>query len=160
MEQRAEIIRSLGMPRHRATLVTEKSYIEKPYSRINKINSGTMQTITAILSGQDNGTQSGLTFISTETDLIRLGTIAFDAHMATLTRDNLPVSDRIASYQLNDISVLAGNINEFCVLLNYDFTTDNESYVDPSRAAKGKGTCPTILWRSESGISRKISLRL
>lgn len=120
----------------------EKSYIEKPYSRINKINSATMQAITDILSGEDNGTESGLTFTSTETDLIRLGTIAFDAHMATLTRDNLPVSDRITSYQLNDISVLAGNINEFCVSLNYDFTTDNESFVNPSRGAKGKGTWP------------------
>ena len=88
----------------------EKSYIEKPYSRINKINSATMQAITAILSGEDNGTQSGLTFISTETDLIRLGTIAFDAYIATLTSDNMLVSDRIASCQLNDISVLAGNI--------------------------------------------------
>jgi len=32
----------------------EKSYIEKPYSRINKINPATMQAITAILSVQDN----------------------------------------------------------------------------------------------------------
>lgn len=117
----------------------DKSYLEKPYSRISKINSATMQAIAAILSGQDTGTQSGLTFTSSETDLIRLGTIAFDAHMATLTSGNLPVSDRIAAYQLNHISVVAGNINEFCVSLNYDFTTDNESYVNPSRGAKGKG---------------------
>jgi beta-lactamase regulating signal transducer with metallopeptidase domain len=119
-----------------------KSYIEKPYNRINKIDSSTMRAITAILSGGDNGTQSGPTFISTETDLIRLGTIAFNAHMTTLMSDNTPDSDRIASYKLNGISVLSGDINEFCVSLNYDFTTDNDSYVNPARGAKGKGTWP------------------
>lgn len=56
--------------------------------------------------------------------------------------DNTPVSDQIASYQLNDISVLTGNINEFCVSINYDFTTDNDNYINPARGAKGKGTWP------------------
>jgi beta-lactamase regulating signal transducer with metallopeptidase domain len=81
-------------------------------------------------------------FTSTETDLIKLGTIAFDQYMSSLTSEATPVNERIASYKLNDISILAGDISEFCVSLNYDFTTDNESYVNPPRGAKGEGTWP------------------
>ena len=39
--------------------------------------------------------------------------------MAFLMSEKTPVDERIASYKLNDISVLAGDINEFCVSLNY-----------------------------------------
>lgn len=81
-----------------------------------------------------------LSFKSTETNLIKLGTIAFDEYMSSLTSEKMPVNERIASYKLNDISLLAGDINEFCVSLNYDFTTDNDNYVNPARGAKGKGT--------------------
>ncbi len=81
-------------------------------------------------------------FKTTETDLLEIGRIALDEYMATFMSDNTPDSDRIASYQINNISVLAGGIEEFCVTLNYDFTTDNDSYVNPGRGAKGKGTWP------------------
>lgn len=83
-----------------------------------------------------------LSFKSTETGLIMLGKIAFNEYMSSLTGEKTPVNKRIASYKLNDISILAGDINEFCVSLNYDFTTDNDSYVNPGRGAKGKGTWP------------------
>lgn len=87
-------------------------------------------------------TEQPLIFSSDETDLPKLGTIAFDTYMVLRMSEKTPVSERIASYKLNDISVLAGDINEFCVSLNYDFTTDNDSYVNPPRGAKGKGTWP------------------
>jgi len=83
-----------------------------------------------------------LTFSSDETDLSKLGTIAFDTYMCFLKSEKTPVNERIASYKLNDISVLAGNINEFCVSLNYDFSTDSDSYMNPGFGAKGKGTWP------------------
>ncbi|GEM_PF-5134046 len=89
------------------------------------------------LSENDPLTEETTTFKTTETDLLEIGRIAFDEYMAPLTSDNTPDSDRIASCQLNDISVLAGDIEEFCVALNYDFTTDNDSYVNPGRGAKG-----------------------
>jgi len=81
-----------------------------------------------------------LSFKSGETDLIKLGTTAFNEYMSLLASEKTPVNERIASYKLNDISLLAGDINEFCVSLNYDFTTDNDSYVNPGYGAKGKGT--------------------
>lgn len=83
-----------------------------------------------------------LSITSGETDLIKLGTMAFDQYMSSLTSETTPVDERIASYKLKDISVLAGDISEFCVSLNYDFTTDDKNYVNPSRGAKGKGTWP------------------
>jgi beta-lactamase regulating signal transducer with metallopeptidase domain len=83
-----------------------------------------------------------LSFKSTETNLIKLGTIAFDEYMSSLISEKMPVNERITSYKLKKISLLAGDINEFCVSLNYDFTTDNDSYVNPSVGAKGKGTWP------------------
>lgn len=86
--------------------------------------------------------ENNITFTSAETELIKLGTIAFDTYMTALTSEATPAGERIASYQLNDISVLAGDRNEFCVALKYDFTTDSESYLNPARGAKGKGTWP------------------
>jgi beta-lactamase regulating signal transducer with metallopeptidase domain len=83
-----------------------------------------------------------LIFLSVETDLIKLGTAAFDTYMGYLISETTPVEERIASYALNDISVLAGDINEFCVSINYDFTTDNDSFVNSSTGIKGKGTWP------------------
>ncbi len=87
-------------------------------------------------------TAEPLIFSSEETGLIKLGTIAFDTYMAFRMSEKTPVEERIASYQLNDISVLAGDINEFCVSLNYDFTTDNDDFISPGHGAKGKGTWP------------------
>ncbi|WP_341442183.1 M56 family metallopeptidase [Oxobacter pfennigii] len=81
-----------------------------------------------------------LIFTSDEIDLINLGTLAVDTYMNYLMSGKTEVEERIASYKLNDISILAGDINEFCVALNYDFTTDNDSYMNPARGAKGKGT--------------------
>jgi hypothetical protein len=72
-------------------------------------------------------TDEPLIFSSDETDLIKLGSTAFDSYMAVLICEKTPLNERITSYKLNDISVLAGDINEFCVSLNYDFTTDNDS---------------------------------
>jgi beta-lactamase regulating signal transducer with metallopeptidase domain len=83
-----------------------------------------------------------LTFSSNETGLIRLGTLAFDTYMEFLMSEKTPVNERIASYKLGDISVMAGDINQFCVSLNYDFTTDNDTYVNPPRGVKGKGAWP------------------
>jgi beta-lactamase regulating signal transducer with metallopeptidase domain len=37
-------------------------------------------------------------------------------------------------------SVLAGDINEFCVAINYDITTDSDSYLNSALGAQGKGT--------------------
>ncbi len=91
---------------------------------------------------RDVSSAEPFTFSSDETDLIRLGTLAFDTYMEFLMSEKTSVNERIASYKLNDISVMAGDINEFCVSLNYDFTTDNNSYVNPARGAKGKGTWP------------------
>lgn len=87
-------------------------------------------------------TNETMSFKSKETDLVKLGTTAFNEYMSTLTAERTPVNERIASCKLNDISLLAGDINEFCVSLNYDFTTDNDNYVNPSLAAKGKGKWP------------------
>jgi beta-lactamase regulating signal transducer with metallopeptidase domain len=87
-------------------------------------------------------TAEPITFSSAETDLKRLGTIAFDTYMAFRMSPKTPVEERVASYQLNDISVLAGDIKEFCVSLNYDFTTDNDGFISPGHGAKGKGTWP------------------
>lgn len=94
------------------------------------------------LNEKDPLTAETTAFETEETDLLEIGRIAFDEYMATLMRDDTPDSDRIAVYQLNDMSMLAGDIEEFCVTLNYDFTTDNDSYVNPGRGAKGKGTWP------------------
>ena len=94
------------------------------------------------VESSDVSSAEPLTFSSDETDLIRLGTLAFDTYMEFLMSEKTTVNERISSYKLNDISVMAGDINEFCVSLNYDFTTDNDSYVNPARGAKGKGTWP------------------
>lgn len=83
-----------------------------------------------------------LIFSSDDTDLIKLGTLAFDTYMAYRMSEKTPVIERIASYKLKDISVLAGDINEFCVSLVYDITTDSDSYLNPALGAKGKGTWP------------------
>jgi len=83
-----------------------------------------------------------LAFKTTETDLVQIGKVAFDEYMETLTSKITPMEERIASYQLNDISVLAGDSNEFCVSLHYDFTSANDSYMNPGRGAKGKGIWP------------------
>jgi hypothetical protein len=66
--------------------------------------------------------------------------------MALQMSEQTPISERIASYNLNDISVLAGDIKEFCISLNYDFATDNDNYVNSGRGAKGKGTWPNNYW--------------
>lgn len=87
-------------------------------------------------------TDEVLSFTTGETGIIQIGEIAFDKYMSLQTSEKTPVSERIASYKLNDISVLAGDINEFCVSLNFDFTTDNDSFVSPARGAQGKGTWP------------------
>ncbi len=88
-------------------------------------------------------TSGPLTINTTVTDPIQIGRIAFSVeYMGAMTSKRTPVEDRIASFHLNDISLLAGDINEFCVSLNYDFTTDNDSYLNPARGAKGKGTWP------------------
>lgn len=92
--------------------------------------------------GSEPTSNTGLAFKTSETDLIKIGTVAFDEYMSTLTNAKTPDSDRIASYKLNDISVLAGDINEFCVSMNYDFMTDSDSYINPGHGAKGKGTWP------------------
>lgn len=81
-----------------------------------------------------------LSFKSKETDLIKLGTMAFNEYMSSLTGEKTLAKERIASFNLNYISILAGDINEFCVSLNYDFTTDDDSYVNPAHGAKEKGT--------------------
>lgn len=87
-------------------------------------------------------TAEPLIFSSADTDLIQLGTIAFDTYMTFRMNEKTPIEERIASYTLNDISVLAGDINEFCVSLNYDFTTDNDEFISPGHGAKGKGIWP------------------
>lgn len=79
---------------------------------------------------------------SEETDVTKLGASAFGMYMNSLMNTTVPVNERIASYQLNDISLLAGDLNEFCVSINYDFTTDNDAYVNPAIGAKGRGTWP------------------
>ncbi len=81
-----------------------------------------------------------LIFASGETDLLMLGTLAFNTYMDYRMSEKTPVGERIASCKLNDISVLAGDIKEFCVALNYDITTDNDNYLNPSLGAQGKGT--------------------
>lgn len=87
-------------------------------------------------------TDTKLSFTSAETDLTKLGTIAFGEYVSLKTSGQTPATERVASYQLNDISLLAGDINEFCVSMNYDFTTDNDNFVSPGNGAKGKGTWP------------------
>ncbi|NLT15721.1 MAG: hypothetical protein GXY05_15450, partial [Clostridiales bacterium] len=82
------------------------------------------------------------TFISEKTDLVLLGKLAFTTFMDYYSSENIPVEERIASYKLNEISVLAGDINEFCVALNYDITTDSDGYLNPALCARGKGTWP------------------
>ncbi|MEN6314265.1 MAG: M56 family metallopeptidase [Clostridiaceae bacterium] len=104
-------------------------------------------TLTAVgINSQTDGSEptsnAGLAFKTSETDLIKIGTVAFDEYMSTLANAKTPDSDRIASYKLNDISVLAGDINEFCVSMNYGFMTDSDSYINPGCGAKGKGTWP------------------
>ncbi len=83
-----------------------------------------------------------LTFSSNETDLVKLGITALDQYMTLQMSEKTPISERIASYQLNRASVLAGDRNEFCVALNYDFVTDSDGYMNPARGAKGKGAWP------------------
>ncbi|SHN56563.1 M56 family metallopeptidase [Desulfitobacterium chlororespirans] len=87
-------------------------------------------------------TDEPLIFSSGETDLIKLGQAAFETYMVLRMSEKTPVEERIASYQLNDISIVAGDIHEFCVAVNYDFTTDHDGYRNPAEAAKGKGTWP------------------
>jgi len=82
------------------------------------------------------------TFNSEETDLIKLGKLAFSVYMDYLSSEGVPIEKRIASCKLNEISVLAGDIYEFCVALNYDITTDSDSYLNPPLGAQGKGTWP------------------
>lgn len=81
-----------------------------------------------------------LTFKATETDLIKLGEMAFDGYMTLLAGEQTPIEERIASYRLNEIALLAGDINEFCVSVTYDYTTENDSFVNSGDGAKGKGT--------------------
>ncbi len=92
-----------------------------------------------------------LSFSSRETDLIRLGKIAFDTVMAPQKSAKESAAYRIASYRLDNISLLAGDIREFCVSVSYSITTDSESYADPTTGAEGKGT-----W---SGIYCEIRVR-
>lgn len=85
-----------------------------------------------------------ISFTTVETDLIQIGRIAFDEYMSSVTGGQTPVKNRIASYKLNDISILAGDINEFCISVNYDYTTDNDEFINPGDGANGKGTWSDI----------------
>lgn len=114
-------------------------------------------------SKAEPSSDEGLTFQTSETDLIKLGTIAFDEYMSSLSSAQTPEDQRIASYQLNDISLLAGDSEEFCVSLNYDFSTDNDVFVNPGIGAKGKGTWPDNymeikLMKNDSDTYRIVSI--
>jgi hypothetical protein len=85
-------------------------------------------------------TAEPLIFTSDQTDPITLGTLAFNIYMDYRGSEKTPVEERIASYRLNDISVLAGDSNEFCAAIHYDITTDSDSYLNPALGAQGKGT--------------------
>jgi hypothetical protein len=92
-----------------------------------------------------------LTFKATETDLIKLGEMVFDKNMTLLESEKTPIEGRIASYRLNEIAILAGDISEFCVSVTYGYITENDSFVNPGDGTKGKGT-----W---SHIYREIRIR-
>lgn len=79
---------------------------------------------------------------SVETDLLVLGQAAFETYMALRMSEKTPVEERIASYQLNNLSILAGDSQEFAVAVHYDFTTDHDDYFNPAEGAQGKGTWP------------------
>lgn len=83
-----------------------------------------------------------LRFSSAETDLSELGQAAFAAYMALRMSEKTPVEERIASYQLKDLAILAGDSQEFAVAVHYDFTTDHDDYFNPAEGAQGKGTWP------------------
>lgn len=99
-------------------------------------------SISLMTNPKSNELTEATAFKTEETNLLEIGRIAFEEYMAVLMSDNMPDSDRIASYQLKDISALAGDMKEFCVSLNYDFTTDDDRFVNSGRGAKGKGTWP------------------
>ncbi|EHQ89169.1 hypothetical protein [Desulfosporosinus youngiae] len=104
---------------------------------------GETEPFSVISEGSDNVAQAEvLIFSSDDTDLIKLGTLAFDTYMDYCLSRKTPVEERIASYKLNDISVLSGDINEFYMEVNYDFTTDNDNYLDRVLNTQGKG-----IWR-------------
>jgi hypothetical protein len=85
-----------------------------------------------------------LTFKTTDTDLIGIGKIAFSYYIHALTSEDTPNNERIVNCNLNDISTIDGNIDEFLVSFDYDFTTDNNEYVNSDIGVKGKGTWSNV----------------
>jgi beta-lactamase regulating signal transducer with metallopeptidase domain len=86
--------------------------------------------------------ESGVAFTTTDTELPDIGAFAVDIYLKSLTAEKIPITERISGYTINDVSVMGGDINEFAVAVNYDFTTDSDEYVNPAAGARGKGTWP------------------
>ena len=62
-------------------------------------------------------------FSTREADLLKIGEAAFDHYYSSFMGEDIPEEYRITSYELNDISLLAGDKKEFCVQINSNYST-------------------------------------
>ncbi len=75
------------------------------------------------------------TFTTKEKDLIKIGTAAFDHYYSSFKGADIPEKYRLLSYQLMDLSVVAGDDLEFCIGFTYDYTTSGDYFI----SANGSG---------------------
>lgn len=77
-------------------------------------------------------------FAARETDLLNIGMRGVTAYFEAMK--NAPADKRVASAIVRQISLLAGNENEFCVSVNYEFTSADAAYDNPAQNLSGIGT--------------------
>lgn len=77
-------------------------------------------------------------FSTRETDPLIIGMEAVTAYFEA-TR-NAPPDKRVASAVVREYSLLAGDKKEFCVSINYDFTSGDTAYDNPAQGLRGVGS--------------------
>ncbi len=79
-------------------------------------------------------------FSTQETDLLKIGEAAFDHYYTSFMGEDIPEEYRITSYQLNDISLLAGDKKEFCVQTNSNYSTTGLYFLSANGSFKPTDT--------------------
>ncbi len=81
-----------------------------------------------------------MVFSTRETDLLKIGEAAFDHYHSSFMGEDIPEEYRITSYKLNDISLFAGDKEEFCVHINSNYSTTGLYFMSANGSFKPTDT--------------------
>lgn len=79
-------------------------------------------------------------FSTQDTDLLKIGETAFDHYYSSFMGEDIPEKYRIAEFKLNEISLIAGDKNEFCVWIIWDYSTSSLYYLSANGNFMPSGT--------------------